>query len=51
VTSHALPSFWVCYERFPKHVQEMANKNFALFKTNPRRLQNPAKAVEHSERP
>jgi hypothetical protein len=36
VTSHALPSFWKCYERLPKHVQRLADKNFALFKANPR---------------
>jgi len=35
VNSHALPSFWKHYKRFPKHIQELADKNFALFKTNP----------------
>jgi hypothetical protein len=35
VTSHALPSFWNCYEQLPKHIQHLADKNFALFKKNP----------------
>ena len=36
MTSHALPSFWRCYQRLPKHIQKLADKNFALFKENPR---------------
>jgi hypothetical protein len=36
VRSHALQSFWKCYKRLPKHVQELADKNFALLKKNPR---------------
>jgi len=36
VTSHALPSFWKCHERLPRHVQQLADKNFALFKENSR---------------
>jgi len=35
VTSHALKSFWRCYEKLPVHVQKLADKNFALFKANP----------------
>ena len=34
--SHALASFWQCYDALPKHVQRVAKKNFALFKANPR---------------
>ncbi len=36
MTSHALPSFWKCYEGLPKHIRKLADKNFALFKKNPR---------------
>jgi hypothetical protein len=36
VKSHALASFWQYYDALPKHVQRLAKKNFALFKTNPR---------------
>jgi hypothetical protein len=36
VTSRALKSFLKCYERLPAHIQKLADKNFALFKTNPR---------------
>jgi len=36
VTSHALESFWKRYQRLPAHVQKLADKNFALFKANPR---------------
>ena len=36
MTSHALPSFWKCYHQLPKHVQRVADKNFELFKANPR---------------
>ena len=35
MTSHALPSFWKCYEQLPKHIQKLADKNFALFNKNP----------------
>ena len=34
--SHALVSFWQCYDALPEHVQSLAKKNFALFKTTPR---------------
>ena len=33
--SHALPSFWKCYKGLLKHVQKLADKNFALLKENP----------------
>ena len=36
MTSHALTSFWKCYEQLPKYVQKLADKNFALFKKDPR---------------
>jgi len=29
------PSFWACYEKLPKEVQELADKNFELLKSNP----------------
>jgi hypothetical protein len=32
VRSHLLPSFWKCYKRLPKRIQELADKNFVLFK-------------------
>ncbi len=34
--SHALVSFWQCYDALPERVQRLAKKNFALFKANPR---------------
>jgi hypothetical protein len=36
VKSHALASFWRCYDELPEHVQRLARKNFELFKANPR---------------
>lgn len=30
------PSFWHCYRRLPKHVRQLADKNFVLLKENPR---------------
>jgi hypothetical protein len=36
VTSHALKSFWKCYDKLPAHIQNLADKQFALFKANPR---------------
>src|SRR6266436_1420852 len=36
VTSHALKSFWKCYEELPAHIRELADKKFVLFKANPR---------------
>ncbi len=35
MNSHALPSFWKCYEELPGHAKKLANKNFVLFKANP----------------
>ena len=34
--SYALPSFWKRYHGLPKRIQDLADKNFALFKANPR---------------
>ena len=36
VKSHALASFWRCYDQLPDNVQRLARKNFALFQANPR---------------
>lgn len=33
---YAGPSFWELYENLPKHIQDLADKNFALLKENPR---------------
>ena len=35
MTSRALPSFWKCYHSLPQQIQRLADKNFALFKSNP----------------
>ncbi len=34
--SHALRSFWECYNALPEQVQRLAKKNFGLFQANPR---------------
>ncbi len=36
VKSHALASFWQCYNALPEQVQRLGEKNFALFESNPR---------------
>jgi hypothetical protein len=33
---YASPSFWELYEKLPKHIQSLADKNFVLLKENPR---------------
>lgn len=33
---HAAPPFWQAYEKLPKHVQELADRNFELLKSNPK---------------
>ena len=33
--SFALPEFWKCYEKLPKHVQQLADNKFAIFKQEP----------------
>ncbi len=32
----AAPDFWVCYRALPLHVRALADKAFALLKTDPR---------------
>jgi len=32
----ANPSFWTCYKKLPASVQDLADKNFELMKTNPK---------------
>ena len=32
---YASPSFWQLYAKLPKHIQNLADKNFALLKENP----------------
>jgi len=32
----ASPSFWDCYDKLPKWVQDLADKNFQLMKTHPK---------------
>lgn len=33
---YASPEFWSCYEALPVPVRELANKNFALLKIDPK---------------
>jgi len=40
-----LPEFWHHYRRIPKDIQELADKNFALLKANPRHPNS--KGVHH----
>ena len=32
---HTSPSFWECYKQLPEAIPKLADKNFALLKTNP----------------
>lgn len=32
----ASPEFWVCYEGLPSPIQKLADKSYALLKSNPR---------------
>lgn len=34
----AAPSFWKCYGNLPSDIQELADKNFELLKSDPRHL-------------
>lgn len=34
--SHASPGFWDRYEKLPPEIREIADKNFALWRSNPR---------------
>jgi hypothetical protein len=36
LTHFASPEFWACYRNLPANVQELADKNFDLLKSNPR---------------
>ena len=36
MTHLASPEFWACYQSLPANVQELADKNFDLLKSNPR---------------
>jgi len=36
LTHHASPSFWTCYDALPGNVRALADKQFALLKSNPR---------------
>jgi hypothetical protein len=36
VNHYTVKEFWDCYHRLPPEVQEVADKNFELLKTNPR---------------
>lgn len=36
MTHHTSSSFWACYESLSRDLQDQADKNFALLKTNPR---------------
>ncbi len=33
---HTVPSFWKCYNNLPIEIQEQADKNFELLKSDPR---------------
>jgi hypothetical protein len=45
MTRHfASNTFWSAYEKHPAHVQELADKNFALLKANP---QHPSLQLKH----
>ncbi|QWR77918.1 ParE family toxin-like protein [Candidatus Magnetomonas plexicatena] len=32
---YAVASFWECYDKLPKHIQDLADRHFALLKDNP----------------
>ncbi len=32
---YATPDFWACYRRLPAAIQDLADKNFELLRTNP----------------
>jgi hypothetical protein len=33
---HASSSFWKCYDTLPQNIQDQADKNFELLKSDPR---------------
>ncbi len=45
LVSHPLAEFWECYELLPPEIQEQADKQYALFSTNPRHPSLHFKAV------
>ncbi|MFH1907969.1 MAG: hypothetical protein ABIL11_11430 [Chloroflexota bacterium] len=36
MTHFTAPSFWELYDKLPEPIQELADKNYKLLKTNPR---------------
>jgi len=32
---YASPEFWKCYKKLPRSIRDLADKNFALLKTDP----------------
>ncbi|MBS4028531.1 MAG: hypothetical protein KGZ58_07820 [Ignavibacteriales bacterium] len=42
----ASPSFWECYNALPFSIQELADKNFTLLKSNPQHPSLHLKKVE-----
>lgn len=36
MTHRTTPEFWEMYAKLPKHIQDLADKNFALLKADPR---------------
>jgi hypothetical protein len=36
VPHHTIPRFWKAYDGLPAHIRDLAEKNFALLKQNPR---------------
>jgi hypothetical protein len=47
VKSSALPEFWTCFNRLPPKVQEIAHKNFALWKKQPSLKSLAFKRIKH----
>ena len=35
IVSYTHPTFWKCYRKLPKEIQELADKKFSLFLSNP----------------
>jgi mRNA-degrading endonuclease RelE of RelBE toxin-antitoxin system len=35
IASYTHPSFWKCYKKLPKEIQELAEKKFSIFRSNP----------------
>jgi hypothetical protein len=43
----ASPAFWDCYAKLPAHIRELADKNYALLKTDP---QHPSLRLKKVDR-